>query len=382
MPEKEGRRPRLLKIKETVEREEERPVVVPRAEVKDKREIDRIIERLKKKERPVPKPELKEVAERLVEVMPGEMAPKPVRLDFRRVAADVSFREQMKALGRIYFLFEKPVSALASMLFRLPVARNIHRELESADIPLGVEAYLVAAALVSLAGGAVITLGVALLGVLLEDYAIATASPFLGVFSVIMFAIIGASYPSVRAKERAISIDKELPFALRQLATQIRAGLSFNRAMVSVAQADYGELSVEMRRALRDMESGATTEEALSKVLYRTKSRGLKRALIQIIRSLRTGGRLSEIISSIADDVAFETRMSIRDFTEVLNLVSVVYIMVAVVAPVTLTVLSAVIQLPLIAANIPQAFIVLAFMGIILGIGAIIFVTIRLEPTM
>jgi flagellar protein FlaJ len=227
-----------------------------------------------------------------------------------------------------------------------------------------------------------ITFFVVLLGIALEDYAIAAAAPFLGVFSVLIFLVIGASYPNVRAKERAISIDRELPFALRQLSTQVKAGLSFNRAMTSVAQSDYGELSVEMKKALRDMDSGATTEEALSKVMYRSKSRGFKRALIQIIRSLRTGGRLSEIIASIADDVSFETRMGIRDFTEVLNIISVVYIMIAVVAPVTLTVLTAVIQLPLIAANIPQAFIVLAFMGIILGIGAIIFVTIRLEPTM
>lgn len=376
--EKKGE-PRLEELKETVEREEGAPKAAP--EARERGEVDRIVERLKKKEAPAPKPELAEVADRLLEARPEEIKAAP-KLDFRRVAVDAAFREQMKSLGKLYFLFEKPVSLFASILSRLPVARNIWTDLEAANIPLGVEAYFVSAALLSLATGALVAAGVALLGVALNDYGIATAALPLGILAVVISAVGGAIYPSIRAGERAIAIDRELPFALRQLATEVKAGLSFNRAIASVAQADYGELGVEMRRAIKDTESGATTEEAFSRVLHRAKSRGLKRALIQIIRSLRTGGRLSEVISSIADDVAFETRMSIRDFTEVLNLISVVYIMVAVVAPVTLTVLSAVIQLPLIAANVPQALIVLAFMGIILGIGALIFVTIRLEPAM
>jgi flagellar protein FlaJ len=373
---------KLAKLKESVEWEPEVLSEAPAEQPKERRDIERIIERLKSKEKPAPKAEFKEIAEMLMEEKPGEIAQKPVKLDFKRVSADASFREQFKGFGTVFALLQKPVSALASALFKLPVARNVHRELDAANISLGVEAYLVVAVLLSILGGIMVTFFVVLLGIALEDYAIAAAAPFLGVFSVLIFLVVGASYPNVRAKERAISIDRELPFALRQLSTQVKAGLSFNRAMTSVAQSDYGELSVEMKKALRDMDSGATTEEALSKVMYRSKSRGFKRALIQIIRSLRTGGRLSEIIASIADDVSFETRMGIRDFTEVLNIISVVYIMIAVVAPVTLTVLTAVIQLPLIAANIPQAFIVLAFMGIILGIGAIIFVTIRLEPTM
>ena len=381
MADKEERRPKLEKLRESVEWEQEIPAEAP-AEPKERRDIERIIERLKKKEKPEPKAELKQVAEALVDEKPAEIAQKPAKLDFRKVSADASFREQMQGFGKVYSLLQKPISFLASTLFRLPAARNIHRELEAANISLGVEAYLVVAVLLSIAGGISVTLLVVLFGLLLDDYAVAAAAPFLGVFSVLIFAVIGATYPSLRARERSISIDRELPFALRQLSTQVKAGLSFNRSLSSVAQSDYGELSVELKKALRDMDSGATTEEALSKVMYRGRSRGFKRALIQIIRSLRTGGRLSEIIASIADDVAFETRMSIRDFTEVLNIISVVYIMIAVVAPVTLTVLTAVIQLPLIAANIPSVFIVLAFMGIILGIGAIIFVTIRLEPTM
>jgi flagellar protein FlaJ len=112
----------------------------------------------------------------------------------------------------------------------------------------------------------------------------------------------------------------------------------------------------------------------------RNRSRGLRRAISQILRALRTGGRVSDVIANIADDVAFETRMRIRDFTETLNLVSIVYIMVAVVAPVALTILSAVVQLPLLAGFIPPEYIMAAFGGILMSMGLMLFVTIRLEP--
>lgn len=72
--------------------------------------------------------------------------------------------------------------------------------------------------------------------------------------------------------------------------------------------------------------------------------------------------------------------MRIRDFTERLNFINIIYIMVAVVAPVGAAILSAVMQIPMFAGGLPPYFVYLAFAGITLAMIMILFITKRLEP--
>jgi flagellar protein FlaJ len=62
--------------------------------------------------------------------------------------------------------------------------------------------------------------------------------------------------------------------------------------------------------------------------------------IAHLVRALRTGGNLSEIMITIAEDVAFERRMKIADFSEKLNLMSLFLMMVAIVFPVLITILT------------------------------------------
>ena len=65
--------------------------------------------------------------------------------------------------------------------------------------------------------------------------------------------VLGLIYPSMMANERATKINRELPFALRQLATQIKAGVSFHKALSSLVSAHYGALSEEFGKIQQDM---------------------------------------------------------------------------------------------------------------------------------
>ena len=55
---------------------------------------------------------------------------------------------------------------------------------------------------------------------------------------------------------------------------------------------------------------------------------------------MKTGGDLSAIIEGIAEDVAFELRMKMRDFVERLNLIGLFYMMIGIVFPVFVAVLA------------------------------------------
>jgi flagellar protein FlaJ len=110
--------------------------------------------------------------------------------------------------------------------------------------------------------------------------------------------------------------------------------------MASIVSADYGVLSEEFERTLNDIEKGVSTEDALDSMAQRSPSESLSRAMSHVIRALKTGGNLSEIIEVIAKDVSFELRMKMRDFVERLNLVGLFYMMIGIVFPVFVAVLA------------------------------------------
>jgi len=218
------------------------------------------------------------------------------------------------------------------------------------------------------------------LGALFEDALLLSLAPVMGIGVFFGGVLLASTIPNGLAASRARKVDRVLPFALRQLATQIKAGVSFHRGLKSVAETDYGVLSEEFHQVLADMANGVSTEDALESLHNRTRSKGLRKALTQIRRAFRSGGSLAQIISDIADDVSFETRMSIRDFTEKLNFINILYIMVGVVAPVGIAILSAIMQIPMFSAGLPPELIYVGFAGVLAGMSVIVYVTKRMEP--
>jgi flagellar protein FlaJ len=139
--------------------------------------------------------------------------------------------------------------------------------------------------------------------------------------------------PGRIAKARVGEINKLIPYVLRHMATQLSSGISLPETMTSVGQADYGTISEEFGRVIKDMNAGMSTEEALTSMDKRVDSEPLRRATRQIQRTLRTGGDLAKTLNSLAEETAFEIRMKLRDYTQSLNLITMVYMFASAVLP-------------------------------------------------
>jgi len=189
--------------------------------------------------------------------------------------------------------------------------------------------------------------------------------PLLIVLIFILSFSIALFIPSSRANYRATEIERELPFALRHLATELKAGVGIVSSFESIAKSDYGALSEEFNRIVQDIRKGKTTEEALRAASERTKSLSFKRAIMNFIRAVRTGGAISEIIGNIAKDTSYELNMKIRDFVEKLNMIGLIFIMVGVVVPVMISILGAIT-----AANpsLPLSFVNGLFLVVVYGL--------------
>ena len=79
-------------------------------------------------------------------------------------------------------------------------------------------------------------------------------------------------------------------------------------------------------------------EEALASMDKRIDSEPLRRATRQIKRALRTGGDLAKTLNVLADETAFELRMKLRDYTQSLNMFTMIYMFVSAVIPAMLMV--------------------------------------------
>lgn len=371
----------LLKIRELIEKGEDATY----GEQGSPQPIDlaTIVERLSKRHQ---KPDDKTGQIRALKIKAGiESSKNTATPKFGDLKLEKTADERIKAIGKFYSAFRLPISKLAAFFSSLPAAAELHSNLKAADIRLKPDAYIALSTTVAVTAALASIFAILYVSALtLQDNNFLPAATLAVIVGMLVFFTVGIGsmlYPSVLAETRAQAIDRDLPFALRHLATQIKAGVSFQRALQSVSEGEYGLLSYEMKRLIRDMEAGKPAEDALNDLHDRTRSRGLRQTSMQIVRTLKSGGALAEIISSIASDVSFETKMKVRDFTEQLNLINVVFIMTAVVAPVVLTILVSVMQLPLLGGAVNQATVIGIFAADAVAMLTIMFFIKHIEPT-
>lgn len=172
--------------------------------------------------------------------------------------------------------------------------------------------------------------------------------PFIAVF-VFIVTILAFAYlvPMNNAKQRGTLIDTELPYALRHISTELQAGIGLFKTLQSVAKNEYGVLSEEMSRTIIEIENGTDTKTALRHMALRSQSKNLNTALFHIIRTLNTGGNLSQSIDSVADTVTFDLMEASRQFGEKMNFFGVIFIFAAIVLPVFVAILGAIANAPI-----------------------------------
>lgn len=154
--------------------------------------------------------------------------------------------------------------------------------------------------------------------------------------SMLLIAISILYYPKIKKQNDYASFSKELPYALRQLATELRSGRSLFDSLGSVASSDYGILSLEFSRVLEEIKYGESTENAFLNLEKRVDSKALSRTIYEILTSLRIGSNLSNSLNIIADDVNFDIRMKLKEYSEKLNAFVMIYTFLAILAPVIL----------------------------------------------
>lgn len=259
----------------------------------------------------------------------------------------------VKSLGSFYLTFRKLFTPVIAFFKALPPVKELGYYLYSANMQFSVQQYLALTAALSVVLG-IIAFALAGLGMalLLIEYEIVPLLVVLipliaGFFTFFFVSMLLFLIPRSAAQKRGEAVSAELPFALRHMATELKSGIGLYRALQAVAVADYGVLSQEFSQTIAEIEEGTDAQDALRHLALRTQSKALRTALTHIIRALKTGGNLSEVMSNIAEDVSFEIQQKTREFAEKMNFFGVIFIFMAIVLPVFVAILGSIRNAPL-----------------------------------
>ncbi|MBE6500157.1 MAG: type II secretion system protein F [Methanobrevibacter thaueri] len=119
-----------------------------------------------------------------------------------------------------------------------------------------------------------------------------------------LFVIPGLfTYVIVQQERRAQEIEKTAPDFLRQLASMLQTGLSFENAMEDMSQYGEGALYDEMRRTIIEIRMGANFDDAWIAMSKRLKSKELERVFGIILDGRKSGSSISKVLSDVSDDL-------------------------------------------------------------------------------
>ncbi len=227
-----------------------------------------------------------------------------------------------------------PVTLVGNFLAKLVF--SIKYDLQKAEIDCSPEAYCVASFLsaiiyavmfifVGLAFGTIITRTIGL-----ETIAIMIILSILAFFSSLAFHLF---YPRIASMTLAGLVEQDLLFALRTMLLQLSSGISLFETIKSISRSNYGQVSTEFEMVIKDINSGVSESVALEKLAFRTRSDILKKTIWQMVTTMKSGGSVTNAITSQIDSLVEQQTESIKRYSAELNLWTLVYLIIAAAVP-------------------------------------------------
>lgn len=142
--------------------------------------------------------------------------------------------------------------------------------------------------------------------------------------------------PKIAKRKAARKIERELPFALLSMSSEIGFNTDFARVLENASRQDYGLFSKGLREELEKAgNSGASVQEALYSLGGRFESTQLRRALSQLSSAFETGNRKasSENLKKLAQELLARQRIECKEYSARLSVMSLMFISVNAVMP-------------------------------------------------
>ncbi len=180
------------------------------------------------------------------------------------------------------------------------------------------------------------------------------------------------TYPGIMAGDRRRHIEQMLPYAINYMSAMSGAGVLPVDLFKSLSRNDiYGEMAVEMKYLVRDLEiMGSNLLSAMKNLSTTTPSPMLQEFLQGAITVVTSGGELEPYFKVKTDQYIIENRQRQKEFLETLGLLGETYVTAFVAGPLFLII---VISIMSIMGGANMVFLYALVYGIV-PIGSIMFI--------
>lgn len=142
-----------------------------------------------------------------------------------------------------------------------------------------------------------------------------------GALAFIAIQILAYVYLVLAAQSRAAKVEEILPDFLSLMASNIRSGLTPDKALIVSVQDEFGPLAVEIERAGKSSLTGKPINEVLIGIGDHIDSDALQKTIYIIVEGLRSGGDIAELLEKTAMDMRKSSSLRREVSSVILNYV-------------------------------------------------------------
>lgn len=135
------------------------------------------------------------------------------------------------------------------------------------------------------------------------------------------------------ADSRARFVEELLPDALQLMASNLRAGLTVDRALLLSARPEFGHFKDELNYVGKQLATGKELGESLMELSARIRSDKLKKTFQIIVSAMASGGELAELLVQTASNLRQQRLVEQRVRSSVLVYVIFIFSAIAFGAP-------------------------------------------------
>ncbi|MGI6037021.1 MAG: type II secretion system F family protein [Limnochordia bacterium] len=192
--------------------------------------------------------------------------------------------------------FQSLLTKLSGYLQPLKVTRRMEETLQKADLPLKGSEFLALNMLAAALGWFALRF-------------LAGGDGIQGLLGAGIGLILPQLYVRRKQGERLARFNTQIPDALILTANSLRAGYSFLQAMEITSREMQPPISREFSRALKEMNLGMPTEEALEAMAARVASEDFDLVITAVLIQRQVGGNLARILETIAETIRQRIRI-------------------------------------------------------------------------
>jgi len=151
------------------------------------------------------------------------------------------------------------------------------------------------------------------------------------IVTLVLFLLL-LQIPLAKRKKYAKEIESELPLFLTKLASEIKLGKNFNQAILSAAN-EESKVSSEFKLIVKDMNKGASFQEALERMNQRIDSKNIKRACSNLSNLHNNGKKDISGIKKLAQELLLKQRIESKEFSGKMVVYALVFIAISAIVP-------------------------------------------------